>query len=197
VAWARRWTLSELGTVYAGLGTTASDIETVVSELITNALQAGCQRLSLGLNAHHRYVRVAAGDEAPGEPVVHHPTAEESHGRGLLIVAALSTRWGVDHHNNHKTVWAEIPLTGHAGATFDAPTGSRLARHPATLAAIRRGTLLVHPLPRSADSALVDHASDQRSDGPLLRRRSRPVRRATWRRRRSRGRRRGCASRCR
>jgi anti-sigma regulatory factor (Ser/Thr protein kinase) len=119
VAWARRWTRSELAIVYRRLGDAASDVETVVSELVTNALQADCSHLSLVLKAHHRYVRVAAGDDAPGEPVLQRPTPDETHGRGLLIVAALSNRWGVEHHDGRKTVWAEVPLSGTIEPSFD------------------------------------------------------------------------------
>lgn len=118
VAWARRWTRLELARVYAGLGDASSDTETVVSELVTNALQADCHHLSLTLNAHHSYVRITTGDDAPGDPVLQHPTADENHGRGLLIVAALSTCWGVDYHNGRKRVWADVPLTGNVGPSF-------------------------------------------------------------------------------
>lgn len=118
VAWARRWASAELTSIYAGLGESLPDIETVVSELVTNAVRADCHRLTLELDAHHTYVRIATSDDAPGTPVKQQPTAELSRGRGLLIVDALSTRWGVDRQERGKTVWAEITLSGASGATF-------------------------------------------------------------------------------
>ncbi|CDR06545.1 ATP-binding protein [Streptomyces iranensis] len=40
------------------------------------------------------------------------PGAEDEHGRGLLLVESLATRWGVDpRHPCGKTVWAEIQLS--------------------------------------------------------------------------------------
>lgn len=119
VGWARRWTLRELISLYATLGEDALDIQTVVSELVTNALQAECRRLTLALDAHHSYVRIATSDDARGEPVKQQPRADQAHGRGLLIVDALSKRWGVERDQHGKTVWAEIALADNPGAAFD------------------------------------------------------------------------------
>jgi anti-sigma regulatory factor (Ser/Thr protein kinase) len=117
--WARHWALGELTSAFAGLGEVSLDIQTVVSELATNAIQAQCQRLDLALDAHHSYVRVAVTDDAPGDPVPQEPDLAAIHGRGLLIVDALSTRWGVTRENGSKAVWADIPLDGDLGPTFD------------------------------------------------------------------------------
>lgn len=118
VGWARRWALAELTSVYTALGEASQDIQAVVSELVTNAVQAGCRRLTLTLDAHHTYVRVAASDDAPGEPVRQQPSADMAHGRGLVIVDAFSRRWGVQRDKLGKRVWAEVPLTGNPQPTF-------------------------------------------------------------------------------
>lgn len=119
VAWTRHWALAELRSVYGEVGESALDIQTVVSELVTNAVRADCRQLSLAVDAHHSYVRIAAGDDAPGDPVKQQPTPEQIHGRGLVIVDALSTRWGVERHDGHKTVWADVPLTGSLRPSFE------------------------------------------------------------------------------
>jgi anti-sigma regulatory factor (Ser/Thr protein kinase) len=116
---ARRWALRELASVFAEVDEVALDVQTVVSELVTNAVRADCTRLSLTLDAHHTYVRVASSDDAPGDPVKQDPTPDVAHGRGLLIVDALSSRWGVHWHDGSKTVWADVPLPGNLGPTFD------------------------------------------------------------------------------
>jgi anti-sigma regulatory factor (Ser/Thr protein kinase) len=118
VAWARRWALAKLRSIYAGLDEASMDIQTVVSELVTNAIQADCHDLTLALDAHHSYVRIATKDDAPGEPVKQHPTLDMARGRGLLIVDALARRWGVEHEAEGKTVWVEVALADSAGPTF-------------------------------------------------------------------------------
>ncbi|MER7668330.1 ATP-binding protein [Kitasatospora sp. NPDC096128] len=48
------------------------------------------------------------------------PTSHSQSGRGLILVDALSDRWGtIPRHPNAKTVWAELDLTD-ADATPDA-----------------------------------------------------------------------------
>src|SRR5689334_7114716 len=89
-----------------------SDVQTVVSEIVTNAVRARCRRLSLALDGHHGYVHIAAADDAPGEPVKRAASPEDSHGRGLHVIEALSSRWGFHRENGAKTVWAEVPLSG-------------------------------------------------------------------------------------
>jgi anti-sigma regulatory factor (Ser/Thr protein kinase) len=119
VAWARRWALGELRSIYLALGEASLDIQTVVSELVTNAVRAKCRRLTLALDAHHTYVRIATSDDAPGDPVKMEPAPDHSHGRGLLVVEALSTRWGVQRGDGGKTVWADIALHGNLRPTFE------------------------------------------------------------------------------
>ena len=41
------------------------------------------------------------------------------HGRGLLIVNALSRQWGVDREDRAKTVWADIALSGDFAPKFE------------------------------------------------------------------------------
>src|SRR4051794_23624252 len=96
VAWARRWTFGELASTYAAIGDIWLDVQTVISELVTNALRAECRRLTVSLDAHRSYVRIAASDDASGDPVMQRPSPDVAHGRGLLIVYALSKRWGVE-----------------------------------------------------------------------------------------------------
>lgn len=70
VAWARHWALRELTDMYTAVETVAPDVQTVVSELVTNAVRADARCVSLALDAHHTYVRVATSDE----PLCNGPT---------------------------------------------------------------------------------------------------------------------------
>lgn len=118
VGWARRWAVEEMASVYAAAREVSLDVQTVVSELATNALQAGCGRFTMALDAHHSYLRIAVRDDAPGDPVMQRPSPDRAHGRGLLIVNALSTRWGVERVPQGKTVWADFALSADAEPTF-------------------------------------------------------------------------------
>ncbi|PJE94760.1 hypothetical protein CUT44_26755 [Streptomyces carminius] len=92
----------------------AGDVALVVSELAGNALLHGrvlgqLFRVQLILTA--AAVRIEVGD-ACGErrPEVRNPAQDEKFGRGMVIVDALATRWGVVPRTVGKTVWAEIDL---------------------------------------------------------------------------------------
>jgi anti-sigma regulatory factor (Ser/Thr protein kinase) len=119
VARARSWALNQLRPLYAGFDEVSTDIQLVVSELVTNAVQAEASHLLLALDAHHTYLRISVSDDAPGLPVQRRPTAEDRRGRGLMIVDAVSSAWGARHENGTKTVWAHLPLNEMAGPSFD------------------------------------------------------------------------------
>jgi len=84
--------------------------EVIVSELITNALKAACSRTELHLSVFEDRVRIEVHDDAPGEPNVQNPSAEDINGRGLLIVSTLASAWGVDDMTVGKGVWAELAV---------------------------------------------------------------------------------------
>ena len=92
------------------------DVITVGVELATNALkwtasgQGGCFTAEITWNG--RLVQVAVADGgAPTEPhVIDDPMSD--HGRGLLMVRALSAGVGVCGDQRGRLVWAEILCTG-------------------------------------------------------------------------------------
>ncbi|WP_455362630.1 SpoIIE family protein phosphatase [Streptomyces sp. SYSU K21746] len=84
----------------------------VVSELVTNALvhTHGQVRLDLTLAGDH--LRVAVSDASPRTPAK--PASldwEATGGRGVLLVEAMSARWGSVPLSGGKQVWGEISLT--------------------------------------------------------------------------------------
>ncbi|MFF4957656.1 SpoIIE family protein phosphatase [Streptomyces sp. NPDC001222] len=92
------------------LGHTAFVAELVVSELVTNAIRYGSPPV------HLRLIRDTAlicevGDASSTAPHLRRARLSDEGGRGLLIVAQLSQRWGSRHHRCGKTIWAELPLT--------------------------------------------------------------------------------------
>lgn len=104
-------------------GTEAHDaVILIVAELATNAVRHG--RVP-GRDFHLRLtarpagtVRVEVSDtrgERLPEPTAHHPGADRTEGRGLLLVDALASRWGWLPRPGEapgKTVWAEYESGG-------------------------------------------------------------------------------------
>jgi anti-sigma regulatory factor (Ser/Thr protein kinase) len=86
------------------------DAELVTSELLTNAVNAGCADTRLLINLHHDHVRIGVRDNAQGSPHMDDPTPEQSHGRGLRIVDHLAADWGVRGAGAGKEVWANIAI---------------------------------------------------------------------------------------
>jgi anti-sigma regulatory factor (Ser/Thr protein kinase) len=89
----------------------------VVAELAANAVAHGCMegrgfRLTLTVEAADTLrieVTDARGDRRPLPRRTASPTDET--GRGLLLVEALTTRWGNEPRPpSGKTIWAEIAL---------------------------------------------------------------------------------------
>jgi anti-sigma regulatory factor (Ser/Thr protein kinase) len=113
VARARRWVHEELA---QRLPTQAprdvlEDAVLVVSELLTNAIRAGCDLVTVGLALESHCVRLGVSDDAPGYPMLRAAGTSDNAGRGLPIVSTLAQDWGVeqaDPGDYRKVVWAVI-----------------------------------------------------------------------------------------
>ena len=120
---ARQWVRGICAT--CGLGALADDAALMVSELVTNAFlhaHTDCQIMA-ELGDHMMHVEVADQDENVVRSVVGADGSER--GRGLHIVAALATAWGVHYQPTGKTVWFTLASSAdvrtHSGQT-EAPT---------------------------------------------------------------------------
>jgi serine phosphatase RsbU (regulator of sigma subunit) len=85
------------------------DAALVAAELLANAVQHGAPPLAIAVRAEASRVHIAVRDGNPRPPV--RPVASPSNmtGRGIALVDALATRWGVAHDGSGgKTVWAEL-----------------------------------------------------------------------------------------
>ena len=88
-----------------------ADAATIASELVTNALTAGSSAISLSLALRPDSVYIEVEDDAEGAVVPAHPAPTDPKGRGLMVVAALSRKWGVSPaEGGAKQVWAEVSL---------------------------------------------------------------------------------------
>lgn len=108
---ARRFTKRNLAQMLgdrAGAGAAIADAEVIVSELLTNAINARCDSTELMLTARDDMVRIEVHDDAAGEPRPRRPDSDDEHGRGLMIVSALAHDWGFERSGRGKRVWAEL-----------------------------------------------------------------------------------------
>jgi two-component sensor histidine kinase len=94
-----------------GVDELAESVAVVLSELVTNAIQAGCSQVTVGLDVHRSHLRVAVTDDAPGWPRLLIADGQEVHGRGMAIVSSLAQIWGVQQLSAGKQVWAELIVT--------------------------------------------------------------------------------------
>lgn len=108
-----------------GFGAGAADAAQVVTELATNAILHAGTPFTLAVTAEDGAVRVAVSDGSPRRPVRRRGSAQATTGRGMAVVEALSTVWGVDDHPGGKTVWCVLP-----GAAAPAGGGATDARSP-------------------------------------------------------------------
>jgi anti-sigma regulatory factor (Ser/Thr protein kinase) len=81
------------------LGRLAEPVELVVSELLTNAITAARAvdpgiPVRLWLRSAGASVLILAWDPGPGSPAARPADPGAESGRGLLLVEAVSTRWG-------------------------------------------------------------------------------------------------------
>jgi anti-sigma regulatory factor (Ser/Thr protein kinase) len=86
----------------------AEDAELVVSELTTNAALHGTPPVTVRLRVGSG-VRIEVEDAGRHLPVVLPSELDATTGRGLSLIAAVATRWGVERlSGGGKQVWAEL-----------------------------------------------------------------------------------------
>jgi anti-sigma regulatory factor (Ser/Thr protein kinase) len=96
------------------LGSLSSDGELLVSELLGNAVKAswspgGPGQVALRLLADHRRVVIEVWDHNALDPQLHRADHSSESGRGLVVVEAISNRWGYDRVSaTLKVVWCEL-----------------------------------------------------------------------------------------
>jgi PAS domain S-box-containing protein len=83
--------------------------ELVVSELVTNAIRYGDPPIRLRL-IRDRALICEVSDANSTSPHLRRAHIYDEGGRGLMLVAQLTQRWGTRQTTNGKTIWAEQPL---------------------------------------------------------------------------------------
>ncbi|WP_406463638.1 SpoIIE family protein phosphatase [Streptomyces sp. NBC_01622] len=94
------WNLSEAGFT----------AELVVSELVTNAIRYGARPIRLRLIHDAATLICEVSDTNHTAPHLRRAKTWDEGGRGLLLVAQLTQRWGSRHTADGKTIWAELSV---------------------------------------------------------------------------------------
>ncbi|MFI1799888.1 ATP-binding protein [Streptomyces sp. NPDC020379] len=101
-----------------GLENLAHDLVLVVSELVTNAVIHGTGRqILVTYSLTCSRLRIEVRDTGTWNPAVMRRKLARarqgglrSHGRGLMLVEAISSRWGCSRRVVGKAVWCEIDI---------------------------------------------------------------------------------------
>lgn len=113
-----------------GLRDLADDVALITSELMTNAQRAsaaldGRPPITLRLLADAGRLVIEAWDHSPLDVASTNPDQDAEYGRGLLIVEALSDRWGLERvAHDHKVIWAEVQIPGRNNGSPSAALGT-------------------------------------------------------------------------
>jgi anti-sigma regulatory factor (Ser/Thr protein kinase) len=84
-----------------------ADAALLLTELVANGVRHARSPMEVLLTMEHDVLRAEVRDSSPRNPVPRDP--DEYGGRGVLILDALATSWGVQGHPGAgKTVWFEL-----------------------------------------------------------------------------------------
>ncbi|MFB7365928.1 SpoIIE family protein phosphatase [Streptomyces hydrogenans] len=97
-----------------GLDEVSFTTELVVSELVTNAVRYAGGPIGMRLIRGDVLV-CEVNDPSNTQPRLRRARWSDEGGRGLFLIAQLTTRWGSRYTRSGKTIWTEQPLT----ADFD------------------------------------------------------------------------------
>jgi anti-sigma regulatory factor (Ser/Thr protein kinase) len=104
---ARRFVTDALLAWDAG-GALLEDAQLVVSELVSNAIIHAHSPFSVSAHLAPTAIRLSVQDGTRTPPTLAENDPTALSGRGLRVVAAIATDWGVDATGDGKTVWAEL-----------------------------------------------------------------------------------------
>lgn len=103
---ARRWLRDTLESWR--LHELVGDAELLTSELINNAVVHAASGVRVRVRLLDGRVRVEVSDSGPGALHRQETTVEDTSGRGLFLVEALSSAWGTSAGRGRKMVWFEL-----------------------------------------------------------------------------------------
>ena len=106
-AFVRQWLAGQ------GFSQIAPALELMTSEAVTNAVIHAGEPLEVSIEDRGDCVRVRVNDPVVAVPVARPPSPSAASGRGVAIIDALASRWGVVvDPPAGKQVWFEVPSPG-------------------------------------------------------------------------------------
>ncbi|WUF59824.1 SpoIIE family protein phosphatase [Streptomyces decoyicus] len=93
--------------------------ELIVSELVTNAIRHGTGPITLRLIRQDALI-CEVSDASSTSPRLRHARTTDEGGRGLFIVAQLTSRWGTRYTPIGKIIWTEQSMPSDAGPSGEA-----------------------------------------------------------------------------
>src|SRR4051795_2957471 len=94
-----------------GLTDQTDDVQLIVGELVTNAIQHSRGPVTLAIGRRPDRIVVQVQDPSPERPEQEPRDVLADSGRGLLLVENLAADWGTTPTPDGKRVWAEVPVT--------------------------------------------------------------------------------------
>jgi anti-sigma regulatory factor (Ser/Thr protein kinase) len=117
--------LSEILTDWGCADDLIDDARLVATELVTNGMLHGGGCTSLAAIFDGQVLRLEVGDRGGALPQEHHYDDEAATGRGLGLIAAISSSWGWEIQVAGKIVWAEIGAPPEVPKTDPLPSAPR------------------------------------------------------------------------
>jgi len=93
---------------WAGAEELADRLLLLVSEAATNAVLHARTPFSVSVKPAGRCIRVEVEDRSEELPTRKNLRETDPTGRGMLIIDALSSRWGIETRPGGKVVWFEL-----------------------------------------------------------------------------------------
>lgn len=91
-------------------------VKLLVSELVTNSVVHGASAPEVAVLLRTDALRIEVTDHGGGVPAARHADDEDTSGRGLHLVDAVSSAWGVEAVGDGKMVWFEVPRLDRAAS---------------------------------------------------------------------------------
>jgi anti-anti-sigma factor len=102
---ARRWLAEQLSGYDVDIAETAL---LLTSEVVTNAVLHARTPIDLAVQVAPGRVRIEVADRSPVLPMTKHYDTSAETGRGLVLLAALASDWGVEAAPGGKVVWFDV-----------------------------------------------------------------------------------------
>lgn len=91
-----------------GLADVSDDVELLLTELVTNALEHGHGDLAIRITLAGARLRLDVTGESSGAPVLRQAGPDDEGGRGLVLVSAVAEEWGVC--DGGMCVWCTVAI---------------------------------------------------------------------------------------